>query len=273
MDFLMVNMSDISSSDDCKMLGVEHKHQATLSMQSSLAEYHNCFELGFNQPVIYATYPCLDQFYGLYSTPGPQILGRIMLPLNMTSDEGPTYVNAKQYHGIMRRRQSRAKALLENKWRKRNKLLRLRSLRPLQCGLRRCGSNAPYMHESRHLHALRRPRGCGGRFLNTRSSTNGNGKTGCGQELHSSGSQSSEVLQSYIGTLNSYKETNGSSPNISVAEVTSMYSRGGLYSFAVNHLEPTNLSLADIINSGHGIADTKSTNSVAAAGNCCNLKD
>lgn len=36
--------------------------------------------------------------------------GRIMLPLNLTADEGPIYVNAKQYRGIIRRRQSRAKA-------------------------------------------------------------------------------------------------------------------------------------------------------------------
>ncbi|QHO25845.1 Nuclear transcription factor Y subunit [Arachis hypogaea] len=161
--------------------------------------------------------------------------GHIMLPLNLTSDDGPTYVNAKQYH-----RQSRAKAVLANKLIKRRK---------------------PYMHESCHLHAMRRPRECGGRFLNTRNSAtnNGNGKIGSeankkalGQQLHSSGSQSSEVLQSSAGSLNSLKETNGSSSNIS-SEVTSMYSsRGGIDRFAINHIGTPMQSLADMMDTGHG---------------------
>lgn len=39
---------------------------------------------------------------------------RVALPLDLAED-GPIYVNAKQYHGILRRRQSRAKLEAQNK--------------------------------------------------------------------------------------------------------------------------------------------------------------
>ncbi|KAL3029769.1 hypothetical protein AAZX31_03G183200 [Glycine max] len=241
--------------DDCKMSDDAQKLQTTMSLQSSLTDPQSRFEIGFSLPTICAKYPYTDQFYGLFSAYAPQISGRIMLPLNMTSDDEPIYVNAKQYHGIIRRRQSRAKAVLDHKLTKRRK---------------------PYMHESRHLHAMRRPRGCGGRFLNTKNSVDGNGKIGnevhktVGEQLQSSGSQSSEFLQSEVGTFNSSKETNGSSPNISGSEVTSMYSRGGLDSFSLNHLGSAVHSFADMIDGGRGMIIP--TKWVAAAGNCCNLK-
>ncbi|GAX26174.1 nuclear transcription factor Y, alpha [Fistulifera solaris] len=59
----------------------------------------------------------------------------------------PTYVNAKQYFRILKRREAR------------------KVLEAYFARTRRAREEKPYMHESRHKHALRRLRGSSGRFL------------------------------------------------------------------------------------------------------------
>ncbi|XP_051113798.1 nuclear transcription factor Y subunit A-2-like isoform X2 [Andrographis paniculata] len=120
------------------------KRVSLVVQAAATMDYQGHFSLGFGKPPIPYAEQCGG---GVYANYGSEILGRVVLPSSLASDGGPIFVNAKQYNGIMRRRKSRAKAEMKNKMAK---------------------SRKPYMHLSRHLHAMRRPRGSGGRFLNTK---------------------------------------------------------------------------------------------------------
>lgn len=75
-------------------------------------------------------------------------------------DEEPLYVNAKQYYRILKRRVARAR--LEEV----HRLSKQRKVHPSPLFLAQTLTRTkPYLHESRHQHAMRRPRGPGGRFL------------------------------------------------------------------------------------------------------------
>nr|CAM12544.1 YA6 [Antirrhinum majus] len=138
--------------------GMAHPGIASQTMQYAAPP-----QLGVNG-MVPAAYPYADPYYRSIFAPyeaqpypaqpypaQPMVHLQLMgiqqagVPLPSDAVEEPVFVNAKQYHGIMRRRQSRAKAESENKLAKSRKV-------------------KPYLHESRHLHALRRARGNGGRF-------------------------------------------------------------------------------------------------------------
>ncbi|PIA43143.1 hypothetical protein AQUCO_02000519v1 [Aquilegia coerulea] len=132
-----------------------YKWRANSNNQSVFSQEASHLTFPQSQSIVHMPYPYACPYYGGYLPAigtqfvmHPQIMGmapaRVQLPPDYGEDE-PIFVNSKQYHCILRRRQSRAKLEAQNKLVKDRK---------------------PYLHESRHLHALKRARGCSGRFLN-----------------------------------------------------------------------------------------------------------
>nr|XP_019702081.1 nuclear transcription factor Y subunit A-10 isoform X3 [Elaeis guineensis] len=232
------------------------QHSAVISLQSSMPEYQGCFELGLGQTMVCSNYSYVDHCYGLYAPYGAQAMhGRMLLPLNMSTD-GPIYVNAKQFHGILRRRQARAKAERENK---RTKVRKFSFLQP-------------YLHESRHLHAMRRARGSGGRFLNTTKAGTGQGgnlNTKVRVEApppRPAACPRSEVLQSDSGNIIS---ASGSS-SLSGSEVSSMYAREDDHFQVIERLHPSGSHpMSNMMDGVHGASIHMKW--VTAADGCCDL--
>lgn len=153
--------------------------------------------------------PLADQYFNtVLSTYGPQamvmgvMLGRVPLPLDLATNE-PVFVNPKQYRGILRRRQQRAKLEAQNKLVKNRK---------------------PYLHESRHQHALKRARGSGGRFLNLKKLQDSKPTPPAdGHNVHCSISlhmAAGKVSESQVHRQETYKEGNSTT---SGSDVTTDY--------------------------------------------------
>ncbi|KAI3443588.1 hypothetical protein Pfo_000253 [Paulownia fortunei] len=158
-------MGKTSSQDQCASSDSVHDESYGKHGQDMKAALFLCnpelsiiaSQAEISQPIVQFPYAYSDPYinglftaYGPHNMIQPQLMaaasGRVPLPVELPED-GPIYVNAKQYHGILRRRQTRAKLEAQNKLVK---------------------SRKPYLHESRHQHALNRVRGTGGRFLSTK---------------------------------------------------------------------------------------------------------
>lgn len=142
--------------------GTSADHQKGSSLRSGNTDYlFGQVQFDYNHQMACIPYQwaescvgALVAAYGPNALVYPQMLGinqhRVPIPLDC-EESLPVYVNAKQFRAILRRRQIRAKLEAEKK------ILKARK---------------PYLHESRHRHALKRERGPGGRFLNKKDTNN-----------------------------------------------------------------------------------------------------
>jgi hypothetical protein len=88
----------------------------------------------------------------MYAATDAATAAAVVVELPPAATTRPTFVNAKQYRRILMRREARARQ--EEYYRQKRVVAAAQA-----------GQPKPYQHESRHRHAMKRPRGPGGRFL------------------------------------------------------------------------------------------------------------
>lgn len=145
-----------SGNDDSYEKNADGQTKSMLSLRSTEVAFpppkldcnlsFGCLPYTYNNQLCGNFLPAYAPHAGIAHMMGTSPSSSIPLPHAQTKEES-IYVNAKQYHAILRRREKRTKQEAQNK------IIRAKK---------------PYFHESRHVHAMKRVRGADGRFISTK---------------------------------------------------------------------------------------------------------